>query len=141
MSYACRCDFGSTSIDSNMHFWFIRIVPMDQKCIFEEIEAGPKSHIPDVWSHVIINFGEKVNRPKSQRHACLHVITSFKYFFGPEIISSCNMIQTRMISRTILIFVTVWLWVMENFVLAELLALRWDSGWPQLDQFYQFEQF
>ena len=32
---------------------------MDQKCIFEDIEGEPKSHIREVWSHVIINFGEK----------------------------------------------------------------------------------
>lgn len=38
---------------------------------------------------------------------------------------------------TILIFVTVWLEVLEHFVLAELLAPCWDSRWTQLAQAYK----
>jgi len=43
---------------SNILFWSIF------KC-----SNGPKSHFREVWSHVIINFGEKISGPKSKLHA------------------------------------------------------------------------
>ena len=88
----------------------------------------------DYFTNNILSFQSFQNKS-----AINHVIWLILYRGDRSESHTWSMARTT-ISGTILIFVTVWLGVMERVVLAELLALRWDSRWPRLDQFYQFER-
>ena len=66
-------------------------------------------------------------------------VLSFQSYQNKLVANNCIpycMTYTVTIWGTILIFVTVWLVVLENFVLAELLAPCWDSRWTQPVQAY-----
>ena len=67
-------------------------------------------------------------------------VLSFQSYQNKLVANNCIpycMTYTDTIWGTILIFVTVWLEVLENFVLVELLAPCRDSRWTQLAQAYQ----